>query len=215
MFFSGWASFREYIDYKNSLSYKYFLTKLLDAIILISFSAVIYFENIVLLIFPLFALIFSQKKISRQELGVIVLTPLLILFTFHQLILVFELDLFFFSSLINEYNVSFLNTYNTSFLYAKLDLLIILILFISSLVITINRKTNYDAKTLDYDGLVYCLLIILVIGFSNNSSSMLLYYLSLPLTYYINTIFVFSNKAIFANFLIILLTISFLLFNFA
>ena len=215
LFFAGWASFREHIASKNSLSSSSSITKLFDTTILVSFSSVIYFENIFLLLFPLLALIFSKKNISRQELGVIFIVPLLILFTFRQLILAFELELFFFLSIIEEYNFSFLNTYNSSFFYAKPDMLIIFILFILSALIGIRNKSDYDSKTLDYDGLIYCLIIFLFIGFSNSLSNMLLYYMSLPLTYYINAIFVLNKKAILANFLIILLTINFLLFNFA
>ena len=77
-----------------------------------------------------------------------------------------------------------------------------------------KSKIDYDARTLEYDGLAYFFIILLVIGFSNSPSGMLLHYLSLPLAYYTNRVFIISKKTYIANFLIILLTISFLLFNF-
>ena len=77
-----------------------------------------------------------------------------------------------------------------------------------------KRKIDYDARTLEYDGFVYFSIILLVIGFSNSPSGMLLHYLSLPLAYYSNRVFIINKKTHIANFLVILLTISFLLFNF-
>ena len=87
-------------------------------------------------------------------------------------------------------------------------------LFIISIMLGNKSKIDYDARTLEYDGLVYSAIILLVLGFSNSQSGMLLHYLSLPLAYYSNRFFVISNNTYIANFLVILLTISFLLFNF-
>ncbi len=214
LFFSGWASFREYVDSKNSISSKNTITKLLDSVLLVTFSCVLFYENIVLLLFIILGLAFSKKNIKRQELALIVLVPVIILFTCFQLLLAFNVD-FLLSSLLSDYHFTFSNSYNISFVYSKIDLLIIVILFIISVFIVFNKKSDYDSKTLDYDGLLYSGLILLIIGFSTNSSSMLLYYLSLPFTYYINVLFSLYKKRFLANFLIILLTISFLLFNFA
>ncbi len=214
LFFSGWASFREYIDLKNSISSKNSITKLLDSVLLVTFSSVLFYENIVLLLFILIGLTFSKKNINRQELAIIVLAPIIILFTCLQFMLAFNFELLF-SSLLSDYHFTFSNNYNISFVYSKLDLLIIVMLFIISVFIVFKKKTDYDAKRLDYVGLIYSGLILLIIGFSNDSSSMLLYYLSLPLTYYINVLFSLYKKMFLSNFLIILLSISFLLFNFA
>ena len=44
-----------------------------------------------------------------------------------------------------------------SFVYEKIDILIILSLFIISIMIGNKRKIDYDAKTLEYDGLgLFC-----------------------------------------------------------
>lgn len=213
-FFAGWASFREYIDSKNSLSAKNTITKLLDSVLLVTFSSVLFYENILLLAFIIIGLTFSKKSVNRQELAIIFIVPFIILFACLQLILAFNVD-FLFSSLLSDYYVSFSHGYNISFVYAKLDMLIIFILFIISFVIVFKKKADYDAKVLDYNGFLYFGIIFLIIGFSNNSPGMLLYYLSLPLTYYINIVFVIYKKPFLINFLIILLAISFLLFNFA
>ncbi len=214
LFFNGWASFREYVASKSKISSSGSLNKLLDSILLITFSAIIFYENILFLCLPLIAMIFSKKSINRQEFGIIFLTPIIILFTFYQLLLAVEFDSFFFSSLLSEFYFSFSNTFDISLVYEKLDLLIILSLFILSVMIGNKSKIDYDARTLEYNGLAYFSIILLVIGFSNSGSGMLLHYLSLPLVYYINRVFIISKKTYIANFLIILLTISFLLFNF-
>ena len=214
LFFNGWASFREYVDSKNTISSSASLNKLLDSTLLITFSAAIFYENILFLCFPLIAMIFSKKSINRQELGIIFLTPIIILFTLYQFLLAVEFDSFFFSSLLSESYFSFSNTFDISLVYEKLDLLIILSLFILSTMIGNKSKIDYDARTLEYDGLAYFFIILLVIGFSNSPSGMLLHYLSLPLAYYSNRVFTINKKTYIPNFLVILLTISFLLFNF-
>ena len=214
LFFNGWASFREYVDSKSTISSSASLNKLLDSTLLITFSAVIFYENIFFLCFPLIAMIFSKKSINRQEFGIIFLTPIIILFTLCQLLLALEFDSFFFSSLLSEYYFSFSNTFDISLLYEKIDLLIILSLFIISIMIGNKSKIDYDARTLEYDGLVYSAIILLVFGFSNSPSGMLLHYLSLPIAFYSNRVFIINKKTHIANFLVILLTISFLLFNF-
>ncbi len=214
LFFNGWASFREYIDSKNALSSSVSLNKLLDSILLVTFSAAIFYENIFFLCFPLLAMIFSKKSINRQELGIIFLTPIIILFTLCQLLLAVELDSFFFTSLLSEYSFSFSNTFDISLLYEKMDLLIILSLFVLSIMLGNKNRIDYDSRTLEYDGLAYFFLILLVVGFSNSPSGMVLHYLSLPIAYYSNRVFIISNNTYIANFLVILLTISFLLFNF-
>ncbi len=214
LFFNGWAYFREYIDSKSTISSSASLNKLLDSTLFITFSAAIFYENIFFLCFPLIAMIFSKKSINRQELGIIFITPIIILFTLCQLLLTFELDSFFFSSLLSEYYFSFSNTFEISLLYEKIDLLIILSLFFLSILIGNKSKIDFDARTLEYDGLAYSAIILLFIGFSNNPSGMILHYLSLPLAYYSNRVFIINKKTYIANFLVILLTISFLLFNF-
>ena len=214
LFFNGWASFREYIDSKNTLSSSVLLNKLFDSTLLITFSAAIFYENIFFLCFPFLAMIFSKKSINRQELGIILLTPIIILFALCQFLLAVEFDSFFFSSLLSEYYFSFSNTFEISLIYEKIDLLIILSLFAFSIMIGNKSKIDYDARTLEYDGLAYFFLILLVIGFSSSPPGMLLHYLSLPIAYYSNRVFTINKKTYIPNFLIILLTISFLLFNF-
>ncbi|MAO94297.1 MAG: hypothetical protein CMD00_01900 [Flavobacteriales bacterium] len=214
LFFNGWASFREYVDSKSTLSSSTSLNKLLDSTLLITFSSAIFYENIFFLCFPLLAMIFSKKSINRQEFVIIFLTPIIILFAFYQLLLAFELDSFFFTSLLSEYSFSFSNNFEISMLYKKMDLLIILSLFALSIMIGNKNRIDYDARTLEYDGLAYFFIILLIIGFSNSPSGMLLHYLSLPIVYYTNRVFIINKKNYIANFLVILLTISFLLFNF-
>jgi len=214
LFFSGWASFREYVGSKSTISSSGSLNKLFDSSLLITFSAAIFYENIFLLFFPLIAMIFSKKSINRQELGIIFITPIIILFSLSQLLLAVEFDGFFFSSLLSEYYFSLSNTFSISLLYNKLDLLVIFSLFILSIMIGNKNRIDYDSRTLEYDGLAYFALILLAIGFSNSPAGMLLHYISLPLAYYINRLFIITKKTYMANFLVILLTISFLLFNF-
>ena len=214
LFFNGWASCREYIYERSAVTTQGSLNKLFDSTLLITSSAVIFYENLFFLFFLFLALLFSKKSISRQEIGVIVIAPIILLFTFYQLLLTIQIDSFFFSSLLSEYNFSFSNSYDISLVYEKIDLLIILTLFIISILLVKKSKIDYDSRTLDYDGLAYFALILLFIGFSNNASGILFHYVSLPLVYYSNRVFIINKKMHIANFLIILLTISFLLFNF-
>ena len=213
-FFSGWASFREYIAEKDSLSTRNSSTKLLDSVILVTFSAVLFYENLFLLLFPVLALTFSKKSISREELGIIFIIPTFILFACYQLVSLFQFNSFLFSSLFSEYYFSVSNTFNISFVYQHPGMILLFILAIISILFKIKARAGYNVKTLDYTGLVYVFLIIFIIGYSKNSSEMLLHYLSLPLAYYINGLLQSNKKAFLTNFLFILLIISFLLFTF-
>ena len=213
-FFSGWASFREYIADKDSISNKNSITKLLDAILLIIISSVFFYENIFLLLFPILGLAFSKKSINSKELGLIVMTPVILLFAIYQLVSLFQLNSFFFSSLLSEYYFSVLNIFNISFVYQHPEMILLLTLAIISILFNIRARGRHDVKTLDYTGLVYFFLIAFIIGYSKNSSEMLLHYLSLPLTYYINKLLEANKNYFLANFLFILIIISFLLFTF-
>ena len=214
LFFSGWASFREHIADKDSISNKSSLTKLLDAIVLISFSSVLFYENIFLLLFPALGLAFSKKSINRKELGIIVILPVIILFTSYQLVSLFQFNSFFFSSLLSDYYFSVYNTFNISFVFQHPEMIVLLILTIISILANIRSRSKHDVKTLDYTGLGYLFLITFMIGYSKNSSEMLLHYLTLPLTYYINKLLELNKNSFLANFLFILIIISFLLFTF-
>ena len=215
LFFSGWASFREYIAAKNSISSKNNKILLLDSVTLISLSGIIFYEHLFLLIIPILALIFSKKSITREEIGIIVIVPIIILFTSYNLLLLLEIHSFFFSSILSEYYFTFSNTFNLSFISESPLLLTIIFLFFTSLLFFFRRrKLEHDAKTLDNDGLFYCCIIILIIGFSEMSSGLHLHYLSFPMTYYTNRLFVINRNPFLANFLFILLIITFLLFTF-
>ena len=214
LFFSGWASFREHIAGKDSVSNKTSVTKLLDAILLIAFSSVLFYENIFLLLFPFLGLAFSKKSINKEELGIIFIIPIIILFTSYQLLSLFQFNSLFFSSLLSDYYFSVSNIFNISFVYKHPKMIVVLILAIISILVNIRSRGRHDVKTLDHTGLGYFFLIVFIIGYSKNSSEMLLHYLTLPLSYYINKLLESNKNPFLANFLFILIIISFLLFTF-
>ena len=213
-FFSGWASFREYIAEKDSLSTRNSATKLLDSVILVTVSAVLFYENLFLLLFPVLGLTFSKKSISREELGIIFIIPTFILFACYQLVSLFQFNSFLFSSLLSEYYFSVFNTFNISFVYQHPEMIVLLMLIVISIIVNIRSRSKHDVKTLDYTGLGYLFLIAFIIGYSKNSPEMLLHYMALPLTYYINKLLESNKNSFIANFLFILIIISFLLFTF-
>ena len=214
LLFTGWASYREYINARNSLSSKSSTTLLLDSVILVTFSSVIFYENIFLLIFPILGLLFSKKSISREEIGLIFIVPVILIFTSYHLLLLFDIQALFFSSILSEHYFSFSNIFNIAIFSDSRKLLLVFILFFLAVLLSIRKRLEYDAKTLEYDGLAYFVTIIIFIGFSRTNSGMQLHYLSLPLAYYINHLFILKRNPFIANFLFIFLIISFLLFTF-
>ena len=213
-FFSGWSFFRQYIENKNAISSKRSMVLLFDSILLVSLSSILFIEHLLLLLFLLPGLVFSKKSINLKELGVFIIIPVLLFFTTYNIFLLFDVDALFFSSFISLKNLSFSNQFSLSFIYHAPALLFVFVLFTCSLLLLFRKKVSHDIQTLDYDGLFYFGIVLLVIAFINPLSGLELHYLSLPLTYYIYHLFLWKKDSYFANFILISLIINVLLFTF-
>ncbi len=211
---SGWAFFREYLENRKRISGKRSIVLLLDSVLLVSISSILFIEHLFLLLMLLICLVFSTKSITSRELGVFILIPILLLFSTYTFFWLFDVDALFFSSILSLKNLSFSNQPNLSFIYYNPSLLYIFFLFTCSLLLLYRLKASYDIKMLNYAGLFVFGILLTMIAFVNPLSGIELHYLSLPLTRQVYVLLIFKKRHYFANFIFISLIISVLLFTF-
>jgi len=214
LWITGWAFFREYLENRKGISGKRSIVLLLDSVLLVSISSILFIEHLFLLLMLLICLVFSTKSITSRELGVFILIPILLFFTTYTIFLLFDVDGLFFSSILSLKNLSFSNQPNLSFIYYNTSLLYIFFLFTCSLLLLYRLKASYDIKMLNYAGLFVFGILLTMIAFVNPLSGIELHYLSLPLTSAVYVLLIFKKRHYFANFIFISLIISVLLFTF-
>ena len=83
---SGWAFFREYLENRKRISGKRSIVLLLDSILLVSISSILFIEHLFFLLMLLICLVFSKKSITSRELGVFILIPILLFFTTYTVV---------------------------------------------------------------------------------------------------------------------------------
>ena len=225
---AAWRNVRIFFELNNN-SKK--IKRLFDACVLLSFSSVIIFENLIMFIYPLLALITANIKKDLKHYLIIFMTPLIILPSAYVLLSFLSLDSYLFSSYFfvdqlqatDEYNFipnssrfffTLLLEYKFNLTYSYVPILIVFVLFVISVIIKFQRTAGLQRRILDVVGVMFLILTSLFFSTDQQLSGSEFHYLSLILVYFISQIFVKKLKSSYVNFIFMSLIASIIIFKF-
>ena len=225
---AAWRNVRIFFELNNN-SKK--IKRLFDACVLLSFSSVIIFENLIMFIYPLLALVTANIKKDLKHYLIIFMTPLIILPSAYVLLSFLSLDSYLFSSYFfadqlqatDEYNfipnssrffLTLLLEYKFNLTYSYVPILIVFVLFVISVIIKFQRTAGLQRRILDVVGVMFLILTSLFFSAEQQLSGSEFHYLSLILVYFISQIFVKKLKSSYVNFIFMSLIASIIIFKF-
>ena len=225
---ASWRNMRIFFEITNN-SKK--IKRLFDACILLSFSSIIIFENLLVFIYPLLALVSANIKKDLKHYLIIFMTPLIILTSAYALLSFLSLDSYLFSSYffadqsqaIEEYNsipnssrffLMLLSENNYSLTNSYVPMFIVFVLFVNSVIIKFSRTYSLKRRILDVLGVLFIILTSLFFSMDQKLSGSEFHYLSLPVVYMVSQIFVKKIKSLYVNFIFVLLIASIVTFKF-
>jgi hypothetical protein len=225
---AAWRNVRIFFEHNNNSKKS---KRLFDASLLLSFSALMILDNLIIFIYPLLALITTNIKRDLKHFIILLMTPLIILPTAYVLLSFLSLDSYLFSSYffadqplaIDEYNdipnssrffLMLLLEYSFNLTYSYVPILIVFVLFVISVIIKFLRTHSLRRRILDGVGVLFFIFTCLFFSTDRQLSGSEFHYLSLPIVYMVSQIFVKKIKSSYVNFIFMSLIASIIIFNF-
>ena len=225
---AAWRNVRIFFEHNNNSKKS---KRLFDASLLLSFSALMILDNLIIFIYPLLALITTNIKRDLKHFIILLMTPLIILPTAYVLLSFLSLDSYLFSSYffadqplaIDEYNdipnssrffLMLLFEYNFNLTYSYVPIVIVFVLFVISVIIKFIRTHSLIRRILDGVGVLFFIFTCLFFSTDQQLSGSEFHYLSLPFVYMVSQIFVKKLKSSYVNFIFMSLIASIIIFKF-
>ena len=201
-----------------SLSKKQFaktrILLLIDTIVLITLASFLIVENAIFLGFLLLGLFWTGSRLVFNEVLLIIIVPIILSFTAHTFLSLFNHQDLLFSSFIFDNNHIIVNNINWEFFYANKYLFLLIIIFIYSMIVSITRKYRYQERAYVVRRIFFAISVLTTIILVSPTSGMEFHYLGLVMVYFMEYFYRKHSNKIFLNFFFVSLIISYLLFTF-
>jgi len=201
-----------------SLSKKQFaktrILLLIDTIVLITLASFLIVENAIFLVFLLLGLFWTGSRLVLNEILLIIIVPIILSFTAHTFLSLFNYQDLLFTSFIFDNNHVIVNNINWEFFYANKYLFLLIFIFIYAMILAITRKYRYQERAYISRRIFFAIIVLITIILVSPTYGMEFHYLGLVMVYFMEYFYRKHSNKIFLNFFFVSLIISYLLFTF-
>jgi len=187
---------------------------LIDAIVLITLASFLIVENAIFLGFLLLGLFWTGSRLVFNEVLLIIILPIILSFTAHTLLSLFNHQDLLFSAFIFDKNHVIVSNINWEFFYANKYLFLLIFIFIYTMILSITRKYRYQERAYVVRRIFFAISVLTTIILVSPTSGMEFHYLGLTMVYFMEYFYRKHSNKIFLNFFFVSLIISYLLFTF-
>ena len=171
-------------------------------------------ENAIFLVFLLLGLFWTGSRLVVNEILLIIIVPIILSFTAHTFLSLFNHQDLLFSPFIFDKNHVIVNNINWEFLYTNKYLFLLIFIFIYAMILAITRKYRYQERVYIARRIFFAIIILTTIILVSPTSGMEFHYLGLVMVYFMEYFYRKHSNKIFLNFFFVSLIISYLLFTF-